>query len=76
MNRVGSKSETDKFFFRFGGYSIKVGGQGIHDIFIIGEFLVARILLCRKQLFQKYQIVLTNYTISSLSTHHFLELLP
>ena len=37
MNRVGSKSETDKFF-RFGGYLIKVGGQGIYDIFIIGEF--------------------------------------
>ena len=31
LNRVGSKSETDRFFealSRFGGYSIKVGGQG------------------------------------------------
>ena len=37
MNRVGSKLETDKVFFRFGGYSIKVG-QGFYDIFLIGEF--------------------------------------
>ena len=40
LNRVGSKSETDKFFealSRFGGYSIKVG-QGVYDTYIIGEF--------------------------------------
>ena len=36
LNRVGRKSETDKFFEafrRFGGYSIKVGGQGVYDIY-------------------------------------------
>ena len=41
LNRVGRKSETDKFFEalrRFGGYSIKVGGQGVYDTYIIGEF--------------------------------------
>ena len=41
LNRVCSKSETDKFFealSRFGGYSIKVGGQGVYDTYIIGEF--------------------------------------
>ena len=41
LNRVGRKSETDKFFealSRFGGYSIKVGEQGDYDTYIIGEF--------------------------------------
>ena len=41
LNRVGRKSETDKLFeavSRFDGYSIKVGGQGVYDTYIIGEF--------------------------------------
>ena len=41
LNRVGRKSETDKFFealSRFGGHLIKVGGQGVYDTYIIGEF--------------------------------------
>ena len=41
LNRVGRKSETDKLFealSRFGGYSIKVGGQGGYDTYIIDEF--------------------------------------
>ena len=41
LNRVGRKSETDTFFealSRFGGCSIKVGGQGVYDTYIIGEF--------------------------------------
>ena len=38
LNRIGRKSETDKFFealSRFGRYSIKVGGQGIYDTYIL-----------------------------------------
>ena len=41
LNRVSRKSETNKFFealSRFGGYAIKVGGQGVYDTYIIGEF--------------------------------------
>ena len=41
LNRIGRKSETDMFFealSRFGGYSIKVGGQVVYDTYIIGEF--------------------------------------
>ena len=41
LNRICRKSETDKFFealSRFGGYSIKVAGQGVYDTYIIGEF--------------------------------------